>query len=384
MAWNPTANFLARLPAINGHFEAGIAIGSDQSLADSDRLVVYPEIKIEGKSDLECHHVRAVASALWALRQNQGLNSEIAIVGAYCAVYFGLIGTLTSGAPEGEYVMAENLLAPPSDDETVKLKELLIEKRINQTLTMMIATKANYYMTNHHTGESMVSASGYTKKVINMYVTAQNSDTVKMVHKIGHWCSTLLILRKAEVPGIRTDNSSLFQHRKEYTLAQDALLRFQAPPAGVHKMAVLEIAVRKLIAHDMCKYWIMLTELAAVLRAMAQLRAMGARCHIGAKYLTNGDRADTQEAVANAVHGRLGAFIRTFFSGSTLVQSPHFTEKAMKSAEDFDPTWLNHCAQFKTLASRAFEQIQISVPEEHTPESIAAFLADINGENPGN
>lgn len=62
---------------------------------------------------------------------------------------------------------------------------------------MIIATKVNWYQMNHHTGQSMTTAAGYTKKVLMLFDQHVNEDVERMAHAIGHWPSTIKVLDNA-------------------------------------------------------------------------------------------------------------------------------------------------------------------------------------------
>ena len=79
-------------------------------------------------------------------------------------------GTLPSKKPDGF-------------DGTVEIN------KVQAALTMIIATKINWWLTNHHTGQGAMS--GYALKVFKTVVAGMyNKDQsawVDIVHTAGHW-----------------------------------------------------------------------------------------------------------------------------------------------------------------------------------------------------
>lgn len=94
--------------------------------------------------------------------------------------------------------MARSAAAAPSAAEQNALILALTPEKIRRVLTLIIAYKANWWQTNHHTGTIRESASGYVAKVLNAVFGQNTQAYVTLAHTISHWCSTTLILKKAD------------------------------------------------------------------------------------------------------------------------------------------------------------------------------------------
>lgn len=372
--------FMASLPPVNGTYEAGVTVGSDAALADGDKLAVYDRLTGGTFTANQRHQYRAYSSALWAYRKQDYAvigSREFYVAGAFSAVFFGLLG-VTGNTPDGDWTGVTVDCEPPTDEEKGALATILTVATVRSALTIQIAGKANWYMTNHHTGESMNQASGYMRKALHVIIPQASRDQVKMAHTISHWCSTIIILRRATIARVRPDTLEYIDHPAAYILSADATLRFAALPAGVHKIAICAIAAKKLINHELIRYWRGTNDLLNAINAMPTIRAEGAAYHVGARYLAAVPTIGNFETEANAVQGRLAAFMRTFFLASTVCESPHFTKQAMESAPDYDPTWLTLCINWKTATARAYENIQIQTAAEHDAQTIAQLRAQVN------
>lgn len=358
------ANWAANLPEINGVFEAGISLGSDVQLADSKKLRLFPLEEIQqGDGAHERNlRLRAYKSALWAYRNEelgQGATKQFYVCGAFAVVYFGLMSRYMSPPRnDGDWVEVSSpgSFAEPNVGEQQALLAFLTHANVTRALTLIIATKANWYIMNHHTGQSLTQASGYTYKVLNVIVQNTGPEYITMAHTIGHWASTLMVLTKCNVTGIRTI-TPVIDHPVEFELSADARMRFSSNAAGTHLPTVCALAAKKLVNHDLVRYWHGTAELEAAIRGGITVKNLGARGHIGAQYLTGHPQGEVPMDAANAVRGRLGSFIRVMFGNSTLAKTPHFSETNVTSAEDFSPEWRTLCLANKSAAQRLYENM---------------------------
>lgn len=375
----PTFNprtFALTLPVMNGQYEAGIAAGGDLSIPDSQKLSVFP--LGPGTSENYANRVQyqGFQSAIWALRKTEFRSlPDWYAKAAFCAVAFGMVGSIEKGGrrvPDGDYILHENDLdPPPTKAEIEQVNKLLDNNSFLGALTLQVAGKANFYQTNHHTGESMTKATGYTNKCMQVVLGGASEEQVKMVHTISHWCSTIFVLNLAEVPNMRNDYLPLIERPMEFVLTSDAKLRFSSFPAGTAKYAVIDQGIVKLRNHELAKFFVDWQALAQVRTITRALKLQGASAHMGAPYLTNAERYQYDEAVVGTVLGRIGTFLRQFFPGSTLVKSPHLTSQAVESAEDYSPEWRDICYSWSKAAKNALSNIEVPVQTALTPEQLA-------------
>jgi len=87
---------------------------------------------------------------------------------------------------------------PPTNEDKAAIEAIVNIEAINTAITVAIATKANFWLMNHHTGQGQVA--GYVKKVLEVfYPNAVTDQVVSAAHNLGHFCSTLNILSLAEI-----------------------------------------------------------------------------------------------------------------------------------------------------------------------------------------
>lgn len=188
----------------------------------------------------------------------------------------------------------------------------LTPENIRRVLTLIIACKANWWQTNHHTGTTRDSASGYVGNVLNAVFGQNTQAYVTLAHTISHWCSTILILRKAAVPHLRNDIVSAIDEPANFTLGADAMLRFSSGPAGIHRFIVADAIARRIVQHTVMEYYTNPQSLIALHTRTAQLVELGPQVHIGAHYLTKIARPNIGEELVQANLGRLGSWLRVF------------------------------------------------------------------------
>jgi len=328
-------DLLEGLPAINGAFEIGIAAGADPSIADNHKLVFqHSEISM---------HATAVNSAVWALRTFPGSRQGMYVTCAYCAVYFGLLAR-----GDGDWLRsADTIEVKAADIEAIKPHINQDKARI--ALSVMIATKINWWVMNHHTGTG--SLQGYSRKVA---ITLLNADTTTMaetanfMHTVGHWCSTKMVLTKLKmiptmVTRLTTPDDYLGQ---DLQVSMDIQIRLKSLPAGTHKHGVAEGIMKRLLIHPMAKYSNVIAHARQIADSLELVRREPYAYHIGARYLTDADRKVFNDADAENFLGRLGTFASVFADKSTLFKSPHVKDKFM-NYEDYDEAYLQLCRSVK-------------------------------------
>lgn len=280
-----------------------------------------------------------------------------------CAAYIAIRGRLcqkvgTSNDGDWDTTARDVEL---SDDDVKRVNGYLNDVNIRKALTIIVATKANWWQMNHHVGQGEVA--GYVKKVLGIYFPGViPSAAVEMAHTVGHWCSTLAILGLAGVEGIRNTTPLQYKDTLTITLSDDAKLRFASFPAGTHRLVVAFESAKRLVKSPLAAFCPSVTEFAAIPITRNAVMEDLASHHIGASYLTGSARAAYSDTQNEMYLGRLGTYMRNMFPKATLTASPHLTQMKVESYEDYSPEWNNTLLQYKLLASQnaseAMKQIQ--------------------------
>lgn len=330
------------LPNINGSLEAGIAVGTDPSLSATLKLPIAG-VNMEAALKNAC---------AWAFCNFRGKEEKVHclyVCGAYIAIRGQLcqkVGTTSDGDWDDRTVASD-----PTADEIKKINEFLTEENIRRALTIIVATKANWWQMNHHVGQGEVA--GYVKKVLGIYFPgAIPSSAVEMAHTIGHWCSTITILNKAGVAGIKNPTPLPYAGGIDIELSDDAKLRFQGFPAGTHRLVVAFEAAKRLVRSPLAAFCPAVADFSAIPPLRASVNEALSSYHIGASYLTGVNRALYSDTQNDAYLGRLGTYMRAMFPKATLTASPHLTQVKVESYEDYSPEWHNTLTQYKLLATQ--------------------------------
>lgn len=174
------------LPSINGEIEAGITIGVDASLPDDKKLPILKIARDVAGLNLVKQH-----AAMWAYRQFTDMTARQLFVN-------GVLGLIDTGCichindvADGDWFYQMTTTAPTNEDKAA-IEAIVNVEAINKAITVAIATKANFWLMNHHTGQGQVA--GYVKKVLEVfYPNAVTDQVVSAAHNLGHFCSTLKI-----------------------------------------------------------------------------------------------------------------------------------------------------------------------------------------------
>jgi hypothetical protein len=158
-----SSNFIV-LPELDGYLEAGIAAGVDGALPDADKFPVF------GSSSDEVFN-----NALpWALAKDfkSSAANDLFISGMAVVSGGGFLRTKTSdGIPDGDwYEASSGSSGDIPDSEIPRIKALVIGEPLRTAVTVICATKVNFWLMNHHvgqTGERNVAA-GYVQKVLTL------------------------------------------------------------------------------------------------------------------------------------------------------------------------------------------------------------------------
>ena len=109
---------------------------------------------------------------------------------------------------------------------------------------------------------------------------------------LGHYASTRFILSQAGITNILETESGVGVDAYVIQFADDAKLRFNAPPAGTHRMAVCHEAARRLSKYAFSHFCPFITDFTVLPKWNDQIMSNPAIYHVGALYLT-GKRDNT-------------------------------------------------------------------------------------------
>jgi hypothetical protein len=343
------------IPSVNGGLEFGIAVGVDQSLADAQKLHLLENGPLVD--------VREQA-VLWAFRSTASQPTDIRkllVNAAVVAVNLQLC-RLVGERHDGDWIYAVSE-AGATPEEAATISSWLSMESIIRAGTLMIATKANWWATNHHTGGDGRNAQGYVAKVLALqYQNSVSAELVSAVHTIGHWISTLYVLDTAGVKGLLKTDPATPDTGNFLMFAADSKLRFSALPAGTHRLGLSYEAARRLFMNRFAKVCPNVIDMATIPDSYVSIRANMPAYHIGASYLTGRPRADYSDSRWDFVMGRLGLFINTLYPKSTLAKSPHFDTARVQTYEDYSEEWRQTLLSSQLSSREAAMEIAKQLP----------------------
>lgn len=357
------------LPDINGTMEAGLAVGTDPRLAEDDRLPVLTVGRIEDAAQ----HAMNWALVRWRTIDHQA--RDLYIAGAAAAIFCKLIRRVGPN-PDGDWRIVQTGVAPAAADLPI-LNQCCTLESIQRAVTVLVATKANWWLTNHHTGQGEVT--GYVRKVLEaQYGRNVHQTIVTAAHTIEHWISTVYMLRAAGIEGLVTVSDPVITGGFNFQLAADSALRFGSFPAGTHRAVIAFEGAKRLARSPLVKHCPNAINLAEIPPVIAMIREAPATFHIGASYLTGNPRANYQDTGMEAYLGRIGTFIRQIFGRSTLAASPHLEVHKVESYEDFDPDWQQLLQSYKLQSQQNARNALNSIVQMEglTDEAILALRQD--------
>jgi len=333
------AAILNQLPSVNGDIEVGLSVGVDRSIDDKFKLPIYTAIQNEDRRAI------AFASALWAYDKFKGQFQKYYTVSAYCAVAYGLVRSNDgdSKADTGEL--------PEVGNRADAIKLMLTEENVQKCILMMVATKINLWLINHHVGTPKLQS--FAKKVATVHLnctSANEEEIASLMHTVGHWCSTKYILAKLGM--IPVDSSVVYASvgSFDFNISEDVKLRVSSPPAGTHRHNLVYLITKRLVGHFIAPYSNVLIDVGPYLNTYHEMLKKKHLYHVGSLYLCGDKVKEFSDTDANAVLGRLTTFITTFYKNSTICASPHVSRNGRnmcENYEDYDPNYSNLCNGLK-------------------------------------
>lgn len=192
-------------------------------------------------------------------------------------------------------------------------------KEIMEALTLIIATKVNFYSTNHHTGQSIVT--GYPAKVVKaIYENWDLSIATDTLHTIGHWASTPLMFR---IFGLEHDESAVGTG-KGYTvsISRDIALRLDSTPAGTAKLGLCYNIASRLRGHEILPYVPNIDVITNAIKAYHEVMGNRCRYHISSSVITGQPRLEYDDSVYDEPLAILGTFSAICFPNASFNKSP--------------------------------------------------------------
>lgn len=368
-------SIVVNLPALNGNYEVGIAVGTDAALAEEKKLNLYAS---------------STCTAIWAWDRfaSSPIRAHYAAAAYVChsLAFCRTVGT--SNDKCGDYIKVKGALQV-TEVLRVALEAAITSDVVLCASTVIIATKANFWATNHHTGQG--GATGYIKKVLDLKMpnVAENERT-EYAHTVGHWASTRYILSLALIGGIRTTQPAFEGPKCTLVLTTDAKQRFSSMPAGTHRLAVSIEAAKRLLRTNLARACPEVADFVALPAMRDAVVANPALYHVGGAFLCGVQQANGKQAFndtdVESMMGRLGTFVISMLGKSSLAKSPHFSEAKVTSYDDYSSEWRAYLDGYRRLANqgiaKGYEHVGLNtegVTEEEIKRMNAVFLPVVQG-----
>jgi hypothetical protein len=233
------------LPDFNGTFAAGVTAFAEAGLPDLQKL------QVPDNDELTSHvaSVYTAAATIAHLGPRYAARTETNIIvatAAYAAVRSGLVYT--------RFAHSDNIGRPGSDfvrvatagitQDQIDLAEGLIDlNRVSVVITLALAKKFNYWMTNHHVGQG--GWASYVLKEVRALVPDLANDAFKReLHMFCHLFGTYGSLRLFQILTPVCLNP-LYAEPKVPSISEDFIIRNDALPAGTAKITIVDTAIRK-------------------------------------------------------------------------------------------------------------------------------------------
>jgi hypothetical protein len=351
------------LPDENGYLECGLSAGVDPALSDALKLRIPT-----GTADITPND-RAQAAAVWAFRTfPKTLGADISETYVSCTYLVAVAGLMA--VDDGDSIAVNlNSLLPMKESERAIIQPLLTVSKLKTALDIVVSTKINWWLTNHHTGQGALT--GFALKMANKIfdyagslVPARKEAIMTLFHTCGHWCSTRLMITKFGIRGALPVREYTGAFR--VTFAKDVQLRISSTPAGTHKHAIAVAGAKKLLMHLLSAFTTVHLDIKAVFDSNNLIKANPISYHVGATYLTGKEGAKFDDNLAGVVLGRVSTIILRIMPKTSLAASPHVQKEnadVSKSYEDYDGAFDNLCQQFQLLVAKTNEQFESVVQQ---------------------
>lgn len=349
-------NVTVQLPAIDGLAEIGIAVGTDKGLPDEKKLHL-----LKGGSKIE----RILYAAASAASIPDITHRELVISAAIAVEKFGLVHKDRDGeGPDCDVVIdsAANpalVTAANSEQLQMEVKRLLVAKRDEDALALMVSSKVTFWQTNHHTGGGKLAH--YVKKVYDLKFRGEaaseqiSSDSATGdAHMVSHWASTCYLLNKVGFLKVRKtvcirpedgDNTPT-----KFDLTQDVKIRTSVFPAGHAKHGACKEALKRLSRMSLVAALPVPGDCVAFLEECDKIKKKEAHYHMGAAYLTEDKNALKMEPPK--ICWRMAKFVHAFYPKTKLSEASVFSKENIANYDDVFASWEATC---NTMAAAALD-----------------------------
>lgn len=362
-----------QLPEVNGEYFAGIAIGTEQALAEEERLkyisyhsgTIADENGAPREENTYLDSEEAIKATLLYLnakcveKKREDHERTFLLAAAAVALKTGMIRD-RNFAPENNSDVDGNLSDPDGDwthadtdlltaamghaDHVEYIRQAINEKTMQEAASIIVGTKVNWFKENHHVGQGGKESGAFAKKVINT-LCGEGADKklLKVAHIAGHWASTRGVLQMLGLGGI-IDTDPVVAPEAVLRATDDVKLRLRSCPAGTGRLAISYALASKMLKHPVAVMCPNVDAYGLLPSVHAQVIANPAKYHLGAAYLT-GSRARYDDINYREFLGRAGTWGDIFMAKSTLMKSPH--AKTYRDADDYEPDFEQICKTFK-------------------------------------
>ncbi|APG78070.1 hypothetical protein [Hubei qinvirus-like virus 1] len=369
------------LPNVNGAFEVGLVATSDSALSDDFKLRVGSE-GVRSSNERMTNMLQSAAQIAGKIAPGSNIVRQLMVSAAYACATAALLRKSADGRADGDWV---ELNFQAGENEPPNPAEGITADMTKQMATVIIATKVQWWSTNHHTTQGQGPIPGYVGKVVQTIPAVRdlgNEVQCRVVHTVGHWASTRYILSACGVKNIAPTNPLPYLSDTVLAAGKDIELRISSMPAGTHRHAVGRAAWTRLRNSDLVAYVGDTGSFLSLLQRSALVDVDPAGHHIGARYLTGREPPKFSDSDAEDCLGRLGSYVLNVLGRSTLAKSPHFARARIQGYPDYSDAFEQTCARFVQSAA-VIQQGQFPF-EKLTAEQIRVKVAEARalGEDP--
>lgn len=340
-------NITVTLPAIDGLAEIGIAVGTDKGVPDEKKLHILAK---GSKAE------RILYAAASAASMTDTTHRELVISAAIAVEKFGLVQKERDGeGPDCDVVIdktASPALVNAANNEQLQeeVKRLLVAKKDEDALALMVASKVTYWQTNHHTGGGKLAH--YVKKVYDLKFKGDaaseqiSSDSATSdTHMMAHWSSTCFLLNKVgflkvrKTEGIRPETGA--DAPTKFDLTQDVKIRTSVFPAGHAKHGACKEALKRLSRMSLVAALPVAGDCVSFLEECDQIKQNEAHYHMGAAYLTEDKVVLKMEPPK--ICWRMAKFVHAFYPETKLSEASVFSKENIANYDDVYASWEGIC-----------------------------------------
>lgn len=337
-------NFYRVMAGPDGHIELGLSAGTDASLDAVRKLHVSEVSRINNENTQRVDErymgiPAAVQYSISHLNVVANLSPKIEAFRVASVIAVHSFNWITE--TNNDIVIARD--AVPG---TYVYNGEITHAHIINAATIILATKLNFFSSNHHTGQGRLS--GFAKKAAVNLLNLSENETIEIcsyIHSAGHWADSRAVFFDLSINGaidvVRFHRTTV----SRVSVSRDIEIRTVSYPAGTAKLAFCVAAGRRLVNSRLAPYIPWINHLNEIVAAANLVKANPLRYHIGSAYLTNNPRILDVDEVMSRYLGRLVTFVTVVYSRSTLAKAA-VCKDAATSYDDYDDTFENLCRAY--------------------------------------